>query len=83
VRYGDKELPLLGEPSPWRRLSEQDHTASEQGLLDTRIIRRRCWASVVFSLPKPDGALVDSEHDRKLLLRHPRKGPRRAQLPTT
>jgi hypothetical protein len=58
VRGG--KLPLFGEPRTRRRFSEKYHAVSEKSLLDAGIIRRGRWAFIVFPLPKPDGALVES-----------------------
>ena len=82
VRVKVTKLPLFGEPRTRRRFSEKYHAVSEKSLLDAGIIRRGRWAFIMFPLPKPDGALVKSEHCCKVSLRHACKGPRRAQLPT-
>jgi hypothetical protein len=79
---GYENYRFFGEPRTGRRFSKQYYAVSEKRLLDAGIIRRGRWASFVFPLPKPDGALVESEHCCKVSLRHACKGPRRAQLPT-
>ena len=55
----------------------------QKRLLDAGIIRRGCWASIVFPLPEADSAFVDSKYRCEVSLCHAGKRPGRAQLPTS
>jgi hypothetical protein len=75
------KLPVFGEPRTRRRFSEKYHAVSEKSLLDAGIIWSGRWASIVLALPKPDGALVESERCREVSLCHACERSRRAHDP--